>query len=470
MTSRSDLREISARVTQDRPGYVRGPGGLEDQEPVWEKLRRKTARALVAEPDLLVYFAGLGANRAAAEATRLTAALNRLVQAVEGLRYERVVNAPPDGLAVAVSSTLGRGVVTDTDVLVLQTTARKYLEESLLPAVSRRGRARMPASEARATYTTEFTLLEGSWDRFLVALSGSFSRRRLTPATLRTAALQTPLESLSTTIEAMDPAKLTDFTLQFAATTAALSALGTPLELGVRFRLGSTAHPAGLTATAGYAGGFVTTVTPSVSPRALGVRSGDLVRAGLGSATVTAVGETALELASSSITDITELRVLSAPYSRWSGTAADLQTTFGKLPTWAQLNARVQALARDQSAASTRETMVYFARLASYLDAVSSDAAASLGRVGAAVPVYADSVVSVVQAADARVSARVRRIGDRLLSEIEGAGFDYAVTLLFQGEVDTLLREDALLLSRYGRVQDRYNTLGGFMGGTSGLG
>lgn len=449
----SQLQDAAARVSSTAASFARGPSGSTSSDAAWQDQKGKIARALVADPDLVTYFAYLVSNRACAAAVIAAADLSALVTTIEGWKLPAVAVEEPTKLKNALSTIQGRSTLSAADVARVTAEANAYVQKTLVPQVTKNGRAQVRGSEADALYATQRATLTKDWKLLLAALKAFTDDRQFNQASLRNTALATPMAALSATADLLDASRLTDFALQLAAASASVSAMGRSVELRRRLQVGENEFPGGVSVTQS-----TLTLTFSVSPKVLGIRSGDVVRRGGAETTVTAVTDTAITVATT-LPDGT-LQVLSAPYAAWELSVVAVSAAYGALPT--DVVAGMRSREGDRSAARVRDLMQYLADLAARLDALSSDASSALERVGGT-PLVLDGTTSVsaqLRAFAPTFSSTTRGTGDAILSALESAGFDYVVEQLYAGQVDDVLAQEVQRASRVGRVTSSASALG----------
>lgn len=461
----SALRDAAARVSSDAVGSSRTSAGARSRDAEWAAIRDRTARAIVADPDMVTYFAYLVSNRACALAQEAAALLSDMVVAVEGQKYAQAEIEEPVRLQRVMATTSTRTSFSGDDVARIVAEADAYVS-TVAPQIARKNRVQARGSEAASTYASKRAGLVTVWRRLRSALDAVMAQRQLAETALRDAALQTPVRALDTTTGLRDPARLTDFVVQLAAAAAAVAAMGRPVDLRVRLRTGADPFPEGATAAATIADGLVTEVTPSTSPLELGVRSGDTVASGAGTATVLTVTSTTLTLASSTIESLDAgVLVTSTAYDAWEALVEDLQAVTAALPGAADLLPALQSR-EGPEAARMRALMEYAAGLAAVLDEATADALSALERVGGAAPAPSgEPAAALLRAFAPLFASRTQKAGDRVLSDLEAAGFDYAVELLYRGDIGTFLSAPASQMSRTGRLADATRALNVHTGG-----
>ena len=219
------------------------------------------ARALVADPDLVTYFVYLVSNRACALAQSCAGTLSELVVLVEGWKYAQGDVAEPARLQRLLSTLDGRSTVSDEDIARVSQETTAYIKKELAPQISRKGRIQVRGAEATAAFSAKRAELIRDWKALTKALTATMATRRFTAATVRNVAVQTPLAALKTTAGLLDPTRLTDFTVQLAAATAAVAAMGRKVDLRTRLRTGGDDDfPGGVTVTETAEGGAVTMI------------------------------------------------------------------------------------------------------------------------------------------------------------------------------------------------------------------
>jgi len=468
----SALQDAAARVSSAPVGASRGVGGTRSVDDAWEKLRGKMARALVADPDLVTYFAFLVSNRGCALAQKVAAQLSAMAVDVEGWKYKQSEAPSPTRLNRALSTLSGRESVSAEDVARLSAEVSTYIGSELIPRVSRAGRLQTRGTEALSAYQKKRDALVPDWKALRAALAAVSGNREFTSATVRNVALAVPVAALTETAGLLDQERLVDFTVQLAAAGAAVSAMGRDVDLKVRLSTGASVFPAGVSVTPGVSDGVVTSLATSTSPLLLGVRSGDsVISADFKTATVRTVTDAGVTLSDSTITTTAEgVQICSTAYLLWEQLTLDLVDPYAAMPTETQLLDEVRRK-EDPSAARIRALMELLCKNAVILDAVSSDATAALERVGGDLYTYeATPVASLLRAFAPSFSTKTKQAGDRLLGELESEGFDYAVELLYSGQVDLLMTLQASQVSRSGRLSDAAATLGTYTGGARGVG
>jgi hypothetical protein len=469
----SALLAAAARTSSAPAGASRGPGGYRSVDNEWEKMRGTLARALVSDPDLVMYFAYLVSNRACTLAQKAAAQLCDMAVSVEGWKYPQAAAAPPTQLQKTLATVTSRNVLSAADAARLSDEVTSYVTTELLPKITKGGRMQPRGVEAYANYRATRDELVGTWKRLRQALADASGTRFCTEVPLRNVALGVPLAALNATSGLLDQGKLTDFTIQLAAAGAAVAAMGRRVSLKVRLRTGPEEFPGGgATASAVTEGGVVVRIQTSPAPTLLGIKPGDAVVSADGkTATVSTVGEAEFSLSSSTLTSIEGgVSVLSAAYVQWEAFSTALNVPYGEMPAEAQLLSEVR---RKESAspARIRGLMEFLCRTAAILDTVSTEATSALARVAGDLYVYpAKSVALLLREFAPTFDSKTRATGDRLLSELESGGFDYAVELLYRGEVDLVMLLDASSVSRAGRVDTAAAALSTYAGGARGLG
>lgn len=465
----SQLRDAARRVSSDPAAFSR-TGGARSTESDWESQQRRIARALVSDPDLVIYFAWLASNRACALAQSVAKQLCELAVLVEGWKYPAVAVAEPVRLKRALSTLAARDTVTEADVARLAAETDAYIRGELVPKVARNGRVQPRGEEALSSYTGLRSKVELGWRKLRRALADATSSRVFTREVVRGVALRTPLAALGATADLLDPARLTDFTVQLAAASAAVAACGRNVDLRLRLRVGEDDFPGGVVATAVVADNAVVRVELSVSPLDLGVRSGDTVRWNGGQTIVVGVDAEGIDLADGAITASGRvLDVLSTAYLAWERALDDTNDLYIAMPGETEVVAELRAR-EDRSAARIVALVEYLVKLAAQLDGVTDAAEAAAGRVGADVYVADSTVAGVLRDFDPLFSNRTKQAGERILKDLEGAGFDYAVDLLYRGQIDQLLQSTAAQASKFGRTAEVASTIGVYTGGARGVG
>jgi hypothetical protein len=468
----SALLDAAARVSSATVGASRGPGGYRSVDGEWEKLRGKLARALVSDPDLVTYFAYLASNRACALAQKAAAQLCSMAVSVEGWKYAQVEAKPPTQLQKTLATVTTRDTFSAADASRLSTEVNTYIAAELIPKITKGGRLQTRGTEAYSDYRKTRDELIVTWKKLRQALAASSGTRFFTEAPLRNVALSVPLAALDATASLLDQAKLTDFTVQLAAAGAAVAAMGRRVGLKTRLCTGPTEFPGEVTVNATIESGTVAEITMVPAPALLGIKPGDSVVSTDGkTATVSAVGDAGITLSASTITSISEgVSVFSAAYLQWETFALALDAPYAEMPSEAQLLSEVRRK-ESPSAARIRGLMEFLCRAAAILDSVSSDASAALTRVGGEQYAYPGvPVATLLREFSPTFDAKTKQAGNRLLSELESGGFDYAVELLYRGEVDLLMLLNASDVSRSGRLDSAVAALSTYSGGARGVG
>jgi hypothetical protein len=468
----SVLLDAAARVSSATVGTSRGPGGVRPHDEEWTKLRGKMARALVADPDLVMYFAYLVSNRACALAQKAAAQLSSMAVSVEGWKYELLVPKSPTKLQKAVSLVVSRNSYSTADVTRLSAEVDSYVSSELIPKITKSGRLQVRGAEAYTEYRKKRDELIGTWKKLQQALSDVSSTRYFTEAPLRNVALSVPLSALNATASLLDPTNLTAYTVQLVAAGAAVASMGRRVDLKTRVRTGVDEFPGGVAATGVSSAGVVVEVLMTPSPLLLCIRVGDsVISADQQTATVQAVSETGFTLANSTITTITAgLSVVSTAYVQWEALADAMIPPYVAMPTSTAMLAEVRRQ-ESASAARIRGLMEFLCRNAVILDVASADALSALTRVEGDLYVYPETpVAALLRGFAPAFTEKTKQAGNRLLSELESGGFDYAVELLYRGEVDLLMQLDAASVSRAGRMDGAIADLGTYAGGSRGVG
>jgi len=470
----SDLLDAAQRVSSAKVGSSRGAGGSRSTDAEWEAMRGKLARALVADPDLVTYFAYLVSNRACLLAQQVAKVLSSMVVSVEGWKFEQDTPATPDRLNRVLTAVSGRSTLSSEDVSRLTTEIKAYIEAELLPKVTKGSRLQVKGTTAVTTYSSARATLLPLWRKMFDALDATTDRRDFVLADVRNVALRVPVDALEATAALSDPTQLVEFTVQLAAAGAAVEAMGREVDLQTRLQTYAPVFPPETSArtTDTLTDGYVTTIAISVSPVALGIRSGDtVVAASGGSADVRTVSDTEITLGSSTITSTaTGVAVKSTAYLQWKALCEELTPTYSALPLTETFLKQIQQR-EDRSAARIRALMEFLCKNAVVLDAASSDATAALDRVGGELYVPSGaSAATLLRNFAPFFSARTKRAGDRLLQELEGGGFDHAVELLYRGRITELMTAQASQMSRSGRLDDVVATLSAYTGGLRGVG
>lgn len=468
----SALRAAAERVSTPPTTFSRSAGGTSAVDADWEAQQGKTARALMADPDLVMYFAYLVSNRACALAQKVAGELSDLALVVEGWKYTAVTVEQPTRLQRVLGTLDTRSTISPADVSRIAGETSTYIQKQLAPAISKNGRAQIRGAEADSAYAAQRAVLEEDWRAFRRALAATTATRRFTADKVRNIALATPVAAMKTTAGLLDPANLTAFTVQLAAASAACSALGRELDLRTRVRIGQNDFPGGVLATATSTDGVVTSITLSSSPKELGVRSGDTATCAGGSATVSMVDDTTVTFSSSTIVSLDgTLEIASTAYVAWEALVEALDAVEGALPARDGMVKALQSREGDRSAARIRAMMEYVLRLAVILDAPSSEAESALERVGGELyESFDDSFAAQLRAFSPLFGPKTKQAGDKLLQDLEARGFDHAVEMLYAGQVDDLLDARAVQASKVGRVTEIASTLGTYTGGARGVG
>jgi hypothetical protein len=463
----NDLLNAAELVSSSPKTVTSGPGGVRDQVANWEKKKGQIARALLADPDIVLYTAFLASNRACAQAQVVTASIARLLPLIEG---QGIISKQPDPRSTAAlertyARAAGRPYVDNGELQTLKKELDSYLEEEILPAIKVRTRHQPRAAEARAKYAAEKATLLEEWALLLRYLTQCRSTPKFPASRARTLAATLPLQNLGKTLDAgFSDEMATEYAVQLAAAAAAVQAMGR--EVDYRFRLviqPGYRFPEGLDATALMSDGVVTQITFTRSPLELGVKSGDEVSWGAESAVVTAVLDSSI-LISSGITSPTgRLTVRHAAYGSLSSMVSAAAGVAAELPTVSRL---MEKLTRWEtgSAADIRNSIGYLADLYASLDAVDSESAKILARVDVELE-ERTPLVQTLKAYDPTFSPTTVRTAELLLEGLEEDGMDYAAELMAQGHYPRLLNLDAEDTSRLGRLSYVTSSLVQYTGG-----
>ena len=427
-------------------------------------MKSKVARAISADPDIVLYMAFLCSNRASAAAKDALDLLRDLTVSVEGWKFTQPEPAQPTKLQRAADRTRARPFVDAAELAALQAAADKYLRQELAPAVAVRGRYQAKGAEAVARYGTQKAALLKKWAQLKSLLVLCRREPRLNADKVRTAAADLPLENLTKTLATgFQPETATEYTVQVAAAVAAVQALGREISVKYRLRIsGAETFPSGVSASALFSGETVASITTVPSPRKLGIKSGDLVSWGRGTGTVTSVGATTIGVGSSTIETVDG--VLEISPAAWSSLRTMTAAVLGvdkNLPSTGELAA---ALTRgeERSAAHIKALVRYLVTLMSRLDAVPASAAATAARVDVDVPEQSFTLLGVLDAYAPSFAAKTSAAGESLLNELESTGADYAADVLLGGNVAFFLDMDEDDRSRLGRLEGASNLLSSY--------
>jgi hypothetical protein len=457
----SDLQKAASRVSSTLPTRSRRTGGSRDAEKTWDLLAGKAARALISEPDLVFYFAYLHSNRTSAAIRRLLPTLDAVLAAAEGLNKEAAkVNVSESSLSF-VRSAIGRSPDA-ANLAAIEQQVEGFLADELVPQIKTGSRLQKKGPEAKASYAAEKRKLLGGWKNARLLIDGTARGRQFTPSLVQQSASEVPLSSLEATLALPPPpTQLAEYTLQVAAALSAVKGMTREVHLMHRVLVDdSSVFPVGIELSSTAKDGVITRVELGFPPKVLGIRSGDEVFWGRGTATVAAVDGEGIDLASSTITAAKgRFKVSAAPSAEWSSLSAELSLFLKKLPLSGAL---AQQLAQKEgpSAAETRDLLVLFCTLYAKLDSLPESAETLLRRVGGTVPSQ-EPVLAVLDSFSPFFPKKLVKVGDALLAELDREGFDFARETLLRGDVDQFLRLSALGASKKSRVIDEMRILSG---------
>ncbi len=468
----SDVRSAAERVSSAPNTYSRGAGGIYNQPGQWALTQARVARTLVSDPDIILYMAFLCSNRVAKRTQDVVKALDKLIPLVEGWKYEQPAVGSDARLRRAYTRAAGRAYVDSTELAALQAEVDRYVSKELVPAISSKGRHQVKGTEARSKYGLAKRELLAAWKKLKKGLLRCGEEPRWEPQRARELSVAVPLQNMGKTLSTgFSAEKATEFTLQLAAASASVQALGREVDYRMRFQVDDvSAFPEGLTVSATSSGGFVTEITPSTPPKLLRVRSGDEVTWGAGTATVISVGESSFTLGSSTITSTTgRLTVAPAAYSGLRQLVEVVSTRDAALPSVEQLNA--QFLLREEfSAAHIKALVAYLSGLYAQLTSLSTAVSSVNTRLGVEVDPVDAPLLAALTDYSPSFSSKTTKAGDKLLDALEDEGSDYAAQLLLEGNSTRMLNMDPEEASKLGKLSDTVDVLHQYTGGPNGLG
>ena len=458
----SDLRDAAKRVSSTPPSGSRGVSGFRDPEVPWRELQGKMARALVATPDLVFYFSYLCTNQASAKLTSALDALNTLILLVEGVWKEQKEVSSPTAASKYVSLSTASGYLDVAKVSAIEAKVDKYISEELVPSIKSGSRAQKKGPEARSAYAKAKKELWRKWTAAHKLVSTCARGHKFTADLLLQAAAKTPVLNLAQTLALPPPEdNLTAYTLQLAAAMSAMKAMAREVRLEYRVRIGEDeTFPEGVALSETYQDGVLYQLSFGKHPKELGIRSGDLVSWGTGTAIVQLVGDETITLKDSDIAERSTGTFKIEPAARpaWKATAEALKE--GRTPTIEGLKRQV-ARREGRAAAEIRDLIVYLAGVHAHLDALSSDVEALLERVGGEVTAPDTTILATLTGYSPFFSSKTTKVGDAILRELEKEGFDYAKDLLLQGDIDAFFTITALGASKRSRLLEHARVLAG---------
>lgn len=460
----SELQDAASRVSSTVPSASRGAGGIRDPEVPWALVQSKAGRALAATPDLVYYYAFLCSNRTSTKVREVVLLLKEIIPLAEGLRLEQAEVASPSGASSFYSLVSSAETMSSSQISALQSKVDKYISEELVPNLKAGSRIQKKGPEAQSAYETTKAALLKKWKAMKALMRRCSEPRRFTSDTVRSIAMELPLQSLGTTL-GIEPegAELTAYTLQLAAAMASVQAMGR--EIDHRYRVlvtESSAFPTGLTYSTEYEDAVVSGLSFSSSPKELGIRSGDKVTWGAGEATVSSVGDERIVLSSSTISNESgNLQISCAARSSWQTMAKAVSEIEAGLPSVAALTRKMQRK-EGRSAAEVRDLIAYLAGLYAKLEELDSSTSSTLDRVGASVEAADETALEALDAYSPSFSSKVTKTGDAILADAENDGFDRGSKLLLEGDFDTFLSINSTEASMSGRLSSAVSTLSSY--------
>lgn len=471
----AERRQAAAVMSSDQDVFSRRRDGSRDLDALWEKARCRLARTVISDPDVVFYWAFLSSNRARKRAIDVAILLEQMIAGAEGRRLQQ--QPLPDTTRVSVAAgSVGDAVASNAtvsrqSVRRLRSTADDFVR-AVLPSISQNGRLQQKGQEAASSYSTAREALFKSWtdmrESLLACTSGVFWDEQV----LRTAAVCTPAENLDSLLQTPpDPENASAYTLYLLAGVSAVDAMSREVAPFWRVRVvpGEQEHPPGVSASQGATGGVVTAVGfqvkgSPVDPTVLGLREGDLVRWGVGTAVLSPSQDPAL-LSDSTIAEgeAGPLQVYSPESAEYLEMRQALRGRIPQVPEVEEVERRTSQL-EGASAAETRDLVAYLASLVLLLHEATSETSSVLARLGAEVEAQGDSLAAVLLTYDPTFRTETQSAGKAALDYLRSEGFTRAESLLLDlrlPEVLQLEAQDATYSGRLGRATSELSIAAG---------
>lgn len=467
--SNEDRRNAAALVSSGPNSVVRGAQGTRDVEARWSVLKQRTARALIADPDVALHLAYLASNLSRGVAIEASETLSRMILSAEGKRLPQTeipddasdaLSGSADSLALSAS---GIGEPSEALLARIKTESTEYAQKHLLPNIKSGSRVQPKGDEAAAAYAADKREVKDLWSNVYGSTTALRGTRLLPVAQVRPEALKQPATSLQTTTGlAFPPESACAYALQLLASVASVEAMTRPVHELYRLQVrdGKSLPTTGLSVTeAEVSGDLITGLGVvdagglSVDPRTLGIRAGDAV-VWLGhQAEVSAVSATVISLTNSDIPSGTKVEMSIEP----NGAKLFLEAKEGitacltALPTSRTLNEKLDSL-DGESAAATRNLCQFLADSAAMLHPLTTETLLALERLGADEPSVASPLSEILLAYSPRVSAATREAATSLLDDLKSDGFDLAEQYLMEARLAEFFAANAVTATSAGAL------------------
>ena len=449
-----DIQSAARRVSSRPVSFSRRGGGVRDATDNWFGLIEQTSRVIVADPDVVLYFLFLATNRASTSVRSVVRIIQRMIEFAEGVSYKQPALPSTGRLGQAVDVLERRTGIDSLALQTLQGEATKYLR-SAAPVISSRSRYTARGNEALTKYSQARQELLDAWPALRLLLS-SVRIPSLPVSDLQEAATSLPVSNLRTAVDLeLTDSNVTEHTVQVAAAVAAVRATGREFSLQSRIyvpREGVAFPEAAVLPSA--SGSPVSGLVLGEPAYVYGIRTGDLVYWGSGTATVVGVDDASLTLQDSTITesDVSGVfRITSPAYPLAEQATSYVRSLFSALPESDELQLRLTRL-ETASAGEIQSLVSYLANLHAQLLSLPSSTEQGVGRVGASYDAPETNMVDVLDSYSPAFAGDTVSAADAILDRVEEDGHDWAVELLLRANISAFLDLEVGATSRAGRV------------------
>jgi hypothetical protein len=437
-------RQAATTMSSQSDKYTRTSKGTKNPSEVWKVSRARVARAIVADPDVLFYWAFLGSNKARARCLLVVSALEKMILASEGITLshtsELAVSASVQAATGLHQIAEKRGDISEATRIVLSEVEAEA--KAMLPGIKQGTRLQEKGAEAQRKYSEARDELVALWEGLYLLLypiqpsQGFLTHVRF----LRAEAVRIPAKNLQTLTENTPSSdSMSSYVLQMLAGAASVAAMGREVDPFYRVHLddGIAAFPADVAVhSPKIVGGFVTEFSTTPSLTQLGVQVGDRVSWGGATATVAAVGATAVLTSSSLRAPIPRaLSVRSQPSLDYITMSAALLSGLESLPS--EISTLLETLTKLES--NPKKAAEYLGQLLAVFSTLTSDVSASLLRRDIEPPTTAFPLCATLLAFSPAFRAETRATGKAAIMELRKQGFDRAAELLVGSKIDEFL-------------------------------
>lgn len=403
--------------------------GVPSLDAKWERVRRQIARAFIADPDCAFWQVYLSSNNIYGVTRELATLLDSLALFAEGAVFNSV--SPPSVPTLPahlVGATSQEAIREYRQVLVGRATTAVSSSK-----VGKRFTER--GDEARALYAQELYRFMPAYFDLQVSVS---KLADFAPdfEPLRKLAVADVLSTADAAVQKQfDPARPASFAVENAASATALLVANRVPRVSLRTTYQQVFWPE----TAKYKALGTTITWSSSSPALCYVRAGDLVQWAGGTATVTTVGESFVEV-SADVTSASSLRIVPGPYAGLSAFQASCAEFLRRVEV-ADSDLE-QTLLRLSTVTEMRETVTKLATLQAQIFGVSPAMLSVLTRLGISEPTGITPLSTYLKQYSPSLRATTKATTKACLALLEQEGLGLSLTRFLRGDL-TFLAETA---------------------------